>query len=335
MSQRTFVFGALGALSLSLLLAFSTRGDAVSFHVEEGTTLTRSMEIGLSLNMDGGTISVMGNEEEMPAEEDPLEMDLSVEVKDTFTKMDGGTVVAMNRVYDTMAIEIVDDEDGAEDIEVEGETVYFAKDEKGGYTKALEEGGEDDSDLNGLTLDMDFTALLPEGEVEAGDSWEVGSAGLLSVFLPGGVPFSDDEESIESVIGSVALPLLSEGAEDFTITCTYVGVKEEGGSAEIAFEFKGSTGGDVAELIMGISEMEGDDADMMPDDINAEATIEFEGSGKLFWNLEGGHADAFEMVVEPIIEMEMDMTQDMGDQSFDLEFAIEFSGELTWNMSVE
>ncbi len=315
-------------------MAFSTRGDAVSFNVGEGSTLKRSLQMGLTLNMDGGTINMGGNEQEIPAEEDdPLELDMAVETTDTYKKMEGGAVVAMSRSFETFAIEVVDSEDASDDIEIEGETVYFKRAEDGSYSKALEEDGDNDDSLAGLTVDMDFTALLPDGDVEAGDTWEVKSSGISGIFLPGGLPFSDDGESVESVIGTVAIPMLAEGSEEYSIKCTYVGAKEEGSLGEITFEFEGSTGGDVAELIMAMSEMEGDD-NGMPEDITADAIIEFTGKGSMMWNLKEGHADSFEMVVEPTITVDMEMSQDMGDQSFELEFTIDFSGEMTWNMTV-
>ncbi len=337
MSQRSITLGALGALTLSLLMAASHRGDAVRFQVAEGSSLSRSLTVGMTLNMDGGTMSFMGQEQEMPADDEPLELDMSIEVTDQFKKVDEKGVAVLARTFDTIAFENSGDDEGIEDLELEGETVYFTRGEGGEYVKTLGEDGEESDSLAGLRMDMDLTGLLPSGEVEAGAEWEAKSGKLWTVFLPGGLPYSDDEEALPSVLGNIALPLLAEGAEDFAINCTYVGQTEEEDLklGEIKFEFEGSTSGDVAELIMAIAEAmgEGEEAGM-PEDIAADAEIEFTGSGTLMWNLAGGHAHSFEMTLEPSVTVDMAMSQDMGDQVIDIEVSIEFSGDLTWNMTV-
>ena len=208
MSYRTLSLGALGALTLSLLAASSVRGDAVRFQVAEGTSLSRSLQMTMTLNMDGGTISMMGEEQELPPEDEPLEIDAAIDVVDEFTKMDGGVIGALARTYETLAIEAEGDDGGVSDMDLEGKTVHFVRDEDGGYTKSLGDDHEADDALAGLDVDMDFTALLPEGEVEAGATWSVSSGKLRSIFLPGGLPYSEDGETIESVIGTVALPML-------------------------------------------------------------------------------------------------------------------------------
>lgn len=331
---KFFSLAACGVLA-STLLAASPRGDALKFQVAEGTSLTRSLAIGVTINMDGGTISMMGEEQEIPAEDEPLEVDAAIEVIDNYAKMEDGAVVMMTRSYDTFAVEATDSEDSMDDIELEGEKVNFERDEEGNYTKSLGEDKREAALLNGLELDMDFTVLLPADEVEPGAEWAVKDGNTKSLFLPGGFPGSENDETIEYVISEVAVPLFVEGCEDFAINCTYVGLKkeEEVSLAEISFKFEGSTGGDFADILMAIGDIEGDSG--MPEDIEADASVDFEGEGTLLWNVEGGHAHSFEMLVQPTIDLTMDMTQDMGDQTLEMEFAVELSGELEWTMTVE
>ena len=72
--------------------------------------------------------------------------------------------------------------------ELEGSTVVFTwNDDDGEYELSFPEGEEGDAELlEGLTEDMDFRALLPDGELSEGESYDIDLAGLVDVMAPGG-----------------------------------------------------------------------------------------------------------------------------------------------------
>ena len=82
---------------------------------------------------------------------------------------------------------------------LEGESVEFVwNEEEETHDVVLPDSSAlEDEDLEGLIEDMDFRGLLPDGEVDEGDEWEIDLLVMLSLFSPGGdtklIPETNEE----------------------------------------------------------------------------------------------------------------------------------------------
>ena len=339
MSPRTAT--ALLALAFTpLVLAFQPRADSIQLSAKDGTKLSKELAISGTFTMEGGTASVMGEEQEIPAEDEPLELDMTLEVTDEYSKVADGRAVELLRTFDGMAMEYGAGEDGGEVdefTELEGSTVKFVRGEEGRYEKSFHEEEGEETLLTGLEADMDFVALLPEKEVSPDDTWKASGANLKTVFLPGGVPLGagSDDENVGTVVRDLLIPMIEDGAGDFAIECTYKGVREDDEQriAEIALEFEGMVSGEASELVLSIAEVMGE-GEGAPEDLSADAEIEFSGEGTLLWNVEGGHVHSYECAVSTDIILMLDFSQDMGGGDMEINFEAEFSGDVEWALSV-
>src|SRR5690606_34558557 len=112
--------------------------------------------------------------------------------------------------------------------------------------------------LDGLAPDMDFTMLLPEGEVAKDAKWSVRGEELALLFLPGGVPGSmpDDPSGVGKMVEEAIEAQLAEAFRDFEVACTYQGARDEGGTrvGEIAFSYQGKARIDLTDILRSVIE---------------------------------------------------------------------------------
>lgn len=340
MSLRALKLSSL-ALLLALTVAASPRADAVRFHAADGTSVAKALVMNATLTMEGGTASVGGEEEEMPAEQEPIGLEVRIEVTDQYTRVAEGEIVECLRTFDGLLLELQGEETSNEVdsfADLEGSTVKFTRSEEGKVEKSFHEEEGDAGLLVPLRLDMDFRALLPAGDVSADDTWKSEDPDMLMVFLPGGMPGSDsDDQNLAELILEVLVPLLNESAGDFAIVCTYKGSDKEGELqlGEIAFEFEGEASGDATDLVLGIASLADPEDSDIPENIDATADMEFSGEGTLVWNMTAGHVHAFEMAVDAAVELSMDFSQDFGGESMDISFTADLGCEMSWELKTE
>jgi len=335
----------LSLLALALtpaLLAFGLRGDALSFNPEAGTQVEKSCSMTGAMYIDDIQISADG--EELPAEmfgealDQALEIELSMTVTDEFVKSANGMPVVLLRTYDevvaTMSAAGESDSSGENDIV--GSTVKFAWNSDEEQYDVTDEDGDSDG-VNGLDVDMDFICLLPDDEVDVGDSWEVAGEHVSTLFFPGGFPTGggDDEEGIDaSMIEEAIGAQMEEALEEFVVECTYKGEDEDGG-AVIGIAYEGELSLDLSDLAMQALEMQ----DMGEVDVEADIVLsldfELEGEGMLTWDPKAGHARAFEMSAEIILLLDASADIEAMGESHTAEASVEVSGEMEWEMSVE
>jgi len=223
--------------------------------------------------------------------------------------------------------------------ELEDTTVSFTWDaDSGEYVKAFHESEGEEDMLENLEADMDFMALLPSGEVSEGDTWEAKGKDLGGIFLPGGVPGSasmDDAEAeeFEELFKEEMEAQLETAFEEFAISCTYMGTKEEGEVAVgvIEFKFEGDMEVDLAELIQQVIELQAGEMDFSAD-IAAMVAAEFEGEGVLLWDMKGGHMHSFEMSGDLMVTADIEGDIDAMGEAHSVEMAVEASGELSYSM---
>jgi len=137
----------------------------------------------------------------MPDIEMSMEMVATTTVTDEYIALAAGQPKKLSRSYDAVGSELEMDvvinmmgeeesqsPNGSGTSELEGSTVIFTwNDEDGEYELSFPEGEEGDADLlEDLSEDMDYRALLPDGELAEGESYEIDLMGLVNVMAPGG-----------------------------------------------------------------------------------------------------------------------------------------------------
>ena len=343
-TQKTLSL-ALPLLALPLF-AFTGSADKVTFQPAEGATTSKELTLNAVFYLDDMRMVVDGNE--MPAEmmggamEEGLLIDMTVGVTDEYVKSEENKMLELLRSYDELTME-AGPESQAENVdefsELEDSTISFKWDaDEGEYVKAFHESEGDDDLLENLEADMDFMALLPRGEVSEGDTWEAKGKDLGGIFLPGGMPGSasmDDAEAeeMEELFKEEIETQLETAFEDFAISCTYMGTKEEGDVAVgvIEFKFEGDMEIDLADLIQSVVDMQAGEMDISAD-IAAMVAAEFEGEGVLLWNMKAGHMHGFEMSGDLMVTADIEGDIDAMGEAHSMEMAIEASGEISYSM---
>ena len=118
----------LSGLALAASLsAFALSGDELTFHVEEGTSLTKRFTFDAEL--DEGEISfTFGDEEPDVNPGEPLALVRTVVVTDEYRALEGGRPTELARTFDELALEVSGMEELSSDL-VES-TVEFNWDEE-------------------------------------------------------------------------------------------------------------------------------------------------------------------------------------------------------------
>ncbi len=322
------------------LCAAALLADGVAFAPAEDTTLTKRFRFEVDLEMDDLSVMVNGQDigEMLQLEEDmAASMSIDAAVTDTYEKVGGGRPLALVRAYDELvfAYEANGESDETHQDDVEGSQVRFTWNEDDEtYDRAFVDEDEE-GNLDVLHEDMDLRALLPEGEVDEGDSWEVDPERVLDVLLPGTDPVSLLTAADIPEEGRGFAQAIAEGfgeiGEETTLVCTYRGTRDVDGveAAIIAVELEGSLGID---LISALSAME------LPADADIEsATLElqFEGEGELLWNMAAGHLLSFELNADVEIEFDGSVNADVEGNSISAEGQVYFSGEAKWSAGLE
>lgn len=345
MNVKTSLLCSVPVLALPLL-AFSLRADEVSFHPAEGANLEKELTLTSTFFLDDLSVNMDG--QELPPEmfadamNEGLLFNAVIGVTDEYVATKDGKVMTLRRTYDSLSLE-AGPESGAEDVEefaeLEDETVQFKwDDDSSEYAKSFHESEGDDSLLENLDVDMDLLALLPEGEVSEGDTWEVKGDQLATVFLPGGMPAAPgaDEEEAEEMAELFKEELETQFKEafgDFAVQCKYTGNREEGEKSVgvIEFKFEGKASIDLSQLIQEVIDAQAGDMGVEAD-VSASIDLEFEGEGTLLWNLEGGHVNHYEMdgTLTMLADVEADV--DAQGESHTAEISAEVSSEMKWVM---
>ena len=228
--------------------------------------------------------------------------------------------------------------------ELEGKTVLFSwDDDEGEFTTAYHESEGDEELLEGLTEDMDFRALLPEGDVSVGDTWEIDPKALVSVLFPGGntglVP--DDEGGAEEMMpgmdgmGANMGEMLGDLLEG-EASAEYTGTEEVDGVtvAVISFTISIASSNDMTEIVEeSMSEMPDDGPEISVNYVDVE--IEMEGEGTLQWDLAANRAHSYEIQGSMNTLMDMGMGVSMGDNEMEMEQSMEMSGTFNSSMTIE
>ena len=315
------------------------------------------------MELDDLSLVVMG--QEMDAMIGNLELamnyDQTVAVSDEYVSTSDGRPTKLRRTFDRIAadqtIDVASDfESEVVDIpsesELEGRAVVFTWDEEAGEFAAAWDGDEegDTALLEGLSEDMDLRALLPDGEVDEGDEWEIDGAALAGIAYPGGnLALLPEGADIDADMDEV-MELFEELDIDFNeiyadlltgdVKGTFKGTREVDGARvgviEITADIESSN--DFSQLILDvieyIAEMEGA-SDVNIDVDLAELSLDYEGEGTLLWDLGEGRVHSFEMDGDVMLGFSFAMAGDIEGEQGDIEAELEFSGSLEASVETE
>ncbi len=349
MNVKTSLLCSIPVLALPLV-AFSLRADEVSFHPAAGVAVSKELTVSSTFYVDDISAAMDGSE--LPpqmmeaAMEEGIMFEALIEVTDEYVSTQDGKLLTLLRTFDNLALE-AGPESGAESVdefgELEDSTVHFQWDEESGeYVKSFHEGDGEEDLLEGLLADMDLLALLPDGEVSEGDTWEATGEGLATVFLPGGIPAASTDEDDESaelndLFEEEIEAQFEEAFEGFAVSCTYAGTREEGdlNLGVIEYKFEGTAAIDLSDLLQAAIDMQGEQMGGLEADIMASIDMEFEGEGTLLWNLEAGHISSFEMNGELTLIVDIEADIEANGESHSGELSAEISSEMAWAMTAE
>lgn len=341
--NRLYTILALGA---PVLLAAGLPSDRLAFSPADDTAVSKSLRFELQFEVEDLYVSVGGLEmpPEMFGAGDDMSFsgEMTIDVTETYLASAEGRPTLLQRTFDALSLEM---EGGGQSTEVEefaeleGETVQFkwnAEDDE--YEITFPESDLDEELLEALSDDMDLRVLLPTGEVDVDDTWEVQAEDLYPLFLPGGMVGSSDpgdDADIAELIEEQLLEQLEGLAEDFSVTCRYKGSSEidDRRVAEIAFEYGGEGSLELGEIMLMALESQ-EELPATPD-IVADLSMEISGSGTLYWDMEAGHLYSFEMSGDLELSFDMEVSMSIEGQDFDLTVNAELSGSANWELETD
>ncbi len=330
--DRTMLSTRLSRALLPLSLVALPGGEDLTFGPPEGTTLVKSFETEVELT--GGEMEVIMGDQEVPPEFLPeLEVTMAesrdLVFTDHYAEVSSGRVALLRRSFDrieeqhqsSQSLSGQGMDDAAElattgSSRLEDETVLFRWDgDEEQYTAQYPDEDGDPALLEGLEFAADFVALLPEDEVEAGDSWRVDGEVFACLVTPGGdlsVEYEgDDEES------------LNEGEREVTyegsLELTLKGIFEEDGRRIASVEIEG----EVIETQVQRTDL----ANVPVADGTAVQTVTLEHAleGELEWDLEAGHLLSLQL--ESSIDATLEVVRDADQPGQHFEFCVYMVGE--------
>lgn len=323
---------------LGLGVAWAPAETRLEFGPAEGAKLKKTFEGNFSAFVEEMRMTMNG--QEMPiglGDVDPSEREgefgYSMEVLDVFNGMTEGRVTDLMRTYSLIEGHYDAGGDSGEEAfeELEGQSIHFVwDDETEAYTRTVQdEKAELEEDLvNALSVELDMGAMLPEGEVSVGDTWERPGAVLANLLMPG-IDFAaaaEMESDAEAEIPAELLEAFEEALEEAIIECEFTGMSGEGEteSAIIAFSLVADLSIDAADAVA--SQMDANEMEMEMD--LEELTIEFaiELEGELLWNVRGGHFHSYEVGGDLTVDAYMIMA--LGGGQMEMEGEAEASVEI-------
>lgn len=324
------------------LLAAGPAEVALRFAPAEGAAVSKTFTSTASL--EGGDLRVVMDGQEVPPEFLP-EIELTVEsamvyaFTDRYASVADGRPTVLLRTYDEidetheMTTSIVGLE-GSDDVDeeqgttgsstLEGRTVRFAWDaEEGEYARSFEGGDGDVALLEDLEEDTDLRGLLPGGEIEVGDRWEVDAEDFAAWFLPGGdlgVVYEGDGADDMN-----ADP--TETSFDGELVLKLTGVHDEGGERLAAIDVEG----DVTMTVVAPTDL--DDIPVVDGDATETTTSRYELTGELIWNVSAGRLARAELEAETTVEIEL--VKDPAAPGPTFESVVTLEGTTTCTVEVE
>ena len=178
--------------------------------------------------------------------------------------------------------------------DVEGATVVFTWDEDEEEHRPSSDD-LDDEVLPRLVFDLDFTALLPEGEVEQGDSWSLDYETYRVVMDPWGeLPFDYETSDGQTIPGNEDDDEFASEVDethDGELVVTFAGTREEDGATVAVLELEGEL--ETERTVDASRETERGQFSTHSEILETRTL-----KGEALWDLEAGHLSSLELEVE-------------------------------------
>jgi hypothetical protein len=311
--------------------------DEISLGVDAGTALRRT--IVQELSMELAEMTMIQDGEEVPPEafadfEMSMRQSDRIVVTDTYVEMDGARAKRLKRTFDELTGEEsqsqtppggeAQEESADRSSELEGKTVLFSLGEDGDEYEVAFEGEEGDEALLGeLECDMDLLALLPSGDVEEGEEWELDIAAFDEALSPGGdlaiVSPDDTEDDSEEQF---------EKNRKGSATATYLGRREVDGIEVAVIELK-------AELETFAESEETGEGDYEGLNTTTRMEIEIDFEGELAWNVEAGHAQSFKVEGTGTVRFINEQSFESDEGSFEGTQTMRMDATVSFDLGVE
>ncbi len=325
--------------------------ETLRFRLEEGTELVRTFEANAESELQSMTRSLDGETFE---EVDDLSMTIvsleRVVVRDEIVEVEDGRPTDFRREYVELLQESTrsdgeNEVDSTSGCDLEGITVRFLWDDADeAFYAELDDDSDDveDDTLEWLRADMDLYGMLPEGDVEEGDSWDIDAEPYLPLMWPGGiVDYYDDEEVGYDAFEQKLNRALVENLEGEG-TVTYEGTRDEDGVlvAVLALELSVESSVELEREIE-LVEFDEDGRVGRPNgardsiDVTVEVTIEREIEGELLWDLEAGHLHSARFEADGEWERTESRTVEHEGTEYELAQTLTFAGNVEYTVAVE
>ncbi|MBI1382119.1 MAG: hypothetical protein GC161_13670 [Planctomycetaceae bacterium] len=319
-------------LPLSLALFTPTAGNSTWFAPETGLVLAKSTTGELRMELDSYEISVNGEPQDFEAPAMTIAIDFTHEWRDTYHAVSGGQPTDLERAYVTVkstnATTQGDQERTAgRTSPLVGKKVRFTKEEEGdGFDSRFVDEEGDEELLEDLRVSVDFLGLLPEDDVEVGETWNGDLSRFDEIFSPLGelhTVMDDGTERPEDPWGELLDDALEAMEGDFEVT--YTGNSEEGGRrlAEFAVRIEAEGSGEGED-----SRMRDTPSGETESTIVRVATLGAELEAKLLWDLDAKHFVSCELEGAIAISHQEDESFDIGGQTIEIVTRRELTGTL-------
>jgi len=320
--SRSLLLGAF-----VLLAADVPSNDVMAFAPKAEMMVTKTFTTTIEMVVDD--MSAVMNGEEMDPAMMGLPSDLSAEasmnitVEDTYDAVEGPRITSLTRTFDTIGgayTTSMGEEDEASFDELEGRTIHFewnAEDESYEVTFVGDEAPseEEEKSLQMIDADMDYLALLPEGDVEVGAKWSIDGLEVLSILMPGASlqQLMDSDQMGDDVPAEVQAQI-DAFLDSAKATLTYEGSEDGIGTIDVAMSMEFDTTIDPSAM--------NPEAEM-PAEMLFEVEFSLDIEGKLHWNLASGHFTSCEL--EGTGSLIMDVEMSMAEMGMDIESFIQVS----------
>ena len=325
------------ACGAAAILTIALAGDSPEFQAQSETTWTKSFTEQSSFGVDSMLQMVNGQEVQAPELEMEGTTAREVVLVDECLAAEEGRAMNSKRRFETiesrstMSLAAMDMQEDHQ-VELSGLLTGIGLRcdwSDGDYEFRFDEDEEGESTwLEGLSEDADYQLLLPDEEVEVGDSWVVDLSEGQDLFAPGGrlgMKLDDAASGSFNLLDRedvvlVAMISLAELCEDMEgeVTATWSETREVDGRqlAVIQLELEVELEADLAEEF---SELTSGGTYLQRDELVFEVKTALEGKGELLWDLEGDHFRSFELECESTYEIELSWMMDFGEVAVEVE----------------
>ena len=320
-------------------LAFTPAETRLDYSPTKGNEIEKSFSGEFTVYIEALDVTMNGQASPLSMDAmDPSEREgvftYNLDVLDVFKDVADGRTAELIRTYNAVEGSAEgggDTEEGSYD-ELVGQSVHFVwNEETEQYDRsALDEDADLEEDLlQSLAAEIDMSALLPDGEVAIGDTWEVPGEMMVGLLVPG-IDFNSAANIDNEAMGEIPDEIMSAlrgSMEESIIECKFSGLSGDGEneSAVIAFTLTAEVSLDLAEVLAAQLDEQAEQMEMEMDEFTVDLSLEL--IGEMNWNVRGHRFDSYEMSGE--IALDAYMTMAMGGGQMEIEGEAEATSEFT------